>query len=143
VDEGRRQVDLLRSRPDIRVLCIYRDGRDVVESEYSPPARWLSSIHQMVVWGDMHHSLKYEDLVTEPDAIQGHLSDEYGLTIAHRWSEYPSFFPGDDHKDIYRPQPIGTHRVHKDLTAYRRMDPWLAPQMEQALEYLGYMEAPA
>lgn len=142
-DEGRRQIALLRSRPDIRVLCIYRDGRDVVESEaQADPARWLSCMHQMVVWPDLVLSLRYEDLVREPDRLQAHLANHYGLRVDYLWSEYPRFFPpgGDDHIDRYAPQPIGTQRIGKDPKKWRRLVPWLAPQMEQALQHFGYME---
>jgi len=141
--EGRRQRELLISRPDIELLCVYRDGRDVVLADNAPPARWLSSIHQMVLWDDMLLSVKYEDLVTWPDRIQGHLAAHYGLEIRHPWSAYPAFFPGDDHKSIYPPRAIGPHRVGKDPVAWRRKDPWLAPRMEQALRHLGYLEEAA
>jgi hypothetical protein len=140
-DEGQRQIGLLRSRPDIRTLCIYRDGRDVVESEaQANPARWLSSVHQMVAMPDLALSVQYEELVADPDGMQATLANHYGLRVDYLWSEYPRFFPGDDHVSRYAPQPIGAHRMHKDPVKWRRLNPWLAPQMEQALEYFGYLE---
>jgi len=137
--EGQRQLELIRARDDMLTLCIYRDGRDVVESEYAPPVRWIESIHQMITLGDAVRTIKYEDLVEHPDEIQEGVGTLCGLTARHSWSEYPSFFPGDDHKDIYPPQPIGAHRVGKDPTKWRRLDPWHAPKMERLLNCLGYL----
>ena len=148
LEEGKRQLELLQGRPDVHVLNIYRDGRDVVESEYAPPHRWYESLRQMLL--AQEHSLlptlatiRYEDMVGDPDGTQKGLAAWYELEIEHPWSAYPAFFPGDDHKDIYPPQPIGTHRVHKDLKKYRRLDPWLAPRMDRMLEHLGYFKEAA
>jgi len=137
--EGQRQLELIRARDDMLTLCIYRDGRDVVESEYAPPVRWIESIHQMITLGDAVRTLKYEDLVEHPDELQAGIAKACGLEPLHRWSEYPAFFPGDDHADIYPPQPIGAHRVGKDPTKWRRLDPWHAPKMERLLNCLGYL----
>ena len=146
VEEGRRQLKVLHVRPDIRVLCIYRDGRDAVESETrATPVRWYESMRQMRLAQDANllpglATMKYEDMVSDPDGTQAGLANWFGLTPAHKWSEYPAFFSGDDHQDIYPPQPIGTHRVAKDLKKYRRLDPWLAPRMDRMLRHLGYLE---
>lgn len=146
LEEGKRQLELLQGRPDIRVLCIFRDGRDVVESEYAPPSRWYESMRQMRLTQDANllpnlETMRYEDLVTDPDGSQVGVANWLELELVHRWREYPTFFPGDDHEDHYKPQPIGIHRVAKDLKKYRRLDPWLAPRMDTMLRHLGYLEA--
>lgn len=147
LEEGKRQLELLQGRPDIRVLCVFRDGRDVVESEtQATPVRWYESLRQMRLAQDAHllptlATMRYEDLVSDPDGSQVGVANWFELEVAHPWSDYPKFFPGDDHVDRYAPQPIGTHRVAKDLKKYRRLDPWLAPRMDQMLRHLGYLEA--
>lgn len=145
VEEGRRQLELLQGRPDIRVLCILRDGRDVVESDYASCRRWYESMRQVQIAqaaGLLElGTMQYEDLVTDPDGTQVGVANWFGLKIKHLWSEYPAFFPGDDHTDRYPPEAIGAHRVEKDLEKYRRLDPWLAPRMDEMLRHLGYLEA--
>ncbi|MGD8387324.1 MAG: hypothetical protein PVG49_09275 [Desulfobacteraceae bacterium] len=147
-DEGKRQIMLLRTRSDIRVLNIFRDGRDVVESEFASPLRWYESLRQMILAEENGllptlGTLKYEDLVGDPDGTQKGVAAWYELEIEHLWSDYPAFFPGDDHVGRYTPRPIGTHRVGKDPTKYRRLDPWLAPRIDLMLRHLGYLKEAA
>jgi hypothetical protein len=117
-----RATSLLINNSHIKVVNIFRDGRDVIESGIKP-ARWIAAVRQMLNYlGCIAINVRYEDLVKSPDVIQNIIANHLYLDVKHKFSEYPSFFPGDqvDQQKKYRPRPIAADRIGKDLDLYKQ-----------------------
>lgn len=115
--EAKAQIDAAE-RAGVRLVNIYRDGRDVVESGI-PATRWCASIAQMLTHvARLRYNVRYEELVTDPDGVQQAIAAALGLTPEQPFSNYPQFFPGDGAEQIYIPRPISTDRIGKNLSAY-------------------------
>jgi hypothetical protein len=87
-------------------------------------------------------NVRYEDLVQTPDTVQLLLASRLGLDAIHKFSDYPSFFRGDDVSSIekYRPRKITTENIGKDLELYKRrvIDDPQKQMFENLLTSLGY-----
>jgi len=117
-----RAVSLLLNNPQIKIINIYRDGRDVVESGIKP-ARWIASIKQMLSYGSLiSANVRYEDLVKSPDDVQPIIARALILESKFGFSEYPKFFKSDhvSGQKKYSPRPISTDRIGKDLELYKQ-----------------------
>lgn len=117
-----KAVSLLLNNPQIKVVNIFRDGRDVVESGIKPN-RWIQSIRQMLNYqGLLAVNVRYEDLVKDPDSVQKIIADRIRLDAESPFSEYPKFFKGDEvaGHEKYRPRKITTERIGKDLDLYKQ-----------------------
>jgi hypothetical protein len=143
VDEKLLQaVSLLLNNTQIKVVNIYRDGRDIVESG-EKPGRWIASIRQMLNYqGLLSINLRYEDVVKTPDTMQGLIASKLGLESIHKFSDYPTFFRGDevDAQEKYRPRKITPERIGKDLELYKQrvIDEAQKNTFENLLRSLGY-----
>jgi hypothetical protein len=117
-----KAVSFLLNNPHIKVVNIYRDGRDVIESGIKP-ARWIAAVRQMLNYqGVLALNLRYEDLVKTPDIVQGLIANKLRLDSIHKFSDYPAFFQGDEvstHQK-YVPREIATDRIGKNLDLYRQ-----------------------
>lgn len=137
-------VSLLLSNTHIKIVNIYRDGRDIVESG-EKPSRWIASIRQMLNYqGLLAINLRYEDLVKTPDIMQGLIASKLGLESICRFSEYPSFFREDEvstHQK-YVPREITTERIGKDLELYKQrvVNDSEREIFENLLRSLGYAD---
>jgi len=117
-----KAVSLLLNNPQIKIVNIYRDGRDVVESGIKP-SRWIASIRQMLNYGSLiSANVRYEDLVKSPDDVQAIVARELMLESKFGFSEYPKFFQADhvSGQKKYSPRPISTDRIGKDLELYKQ-----------------------
>jgi len=105
----------------LRIVNIVRDGRDVITSDrnYVPPARWTATMKQRDAYPDLITAeVRYERLVTEPDAVQEELAAALDLTSRVEFSTYPEFLPpaarrtprGGSPK-LYRLRPLDTASI--------------------------------
>lgn len=59
-------------------------------------ARYDACVQQAEEYGDLLACrIQHERVVAEPDVMQAEVAEALGLTIKHKWSEYPSFVPQD------------------------------------------------
>ena len=137
-------ISLLNANPQVKIVNIFRDGRDVIESG-EMPKRWIDAIRQML----NHQSLiavnlRYEDLVKAPDSVQDLIAKTLGLEIENPFSEYPNFFYYDDVSSMttYKPRPISTDRIGKNLELYKSKikDDGQLQTFENLLRTLGYVD---
>jgi len=84
---------------NILVINCIRDGRHVVESwvkawgMYDPFA-WMNSILQAEQYAEyIVLTIKYEDLISNPDLVQRKISEATGIEIKYPFSAYPEFVP--------------------------------------------------
>lgn len=117
------QKQLIRTN-HIRVINIYRNGVDVLESferdwGYWNPLIWCESIRQMHVYSSLITvNVKYEDLVRHPDMVQNYIGGSLGLTPDYKFSQYTektpkSLFPTN--QDRYKIRPISDSRTGKQF----------------------------
>lgn len=126
------------------IINMVRDGRDVLESGVTCE-RWISCIKQSI---DHQHlidiTVKYEELVTNPNKIQKELSKRYELEQEHLFSDYPKFMSkkvSKLFKDEYKPRVIDTSRVNKKFN-YKEVVPLdLISQFEFYLRELNYLKS--
>jgi hypothetical protein len=137
-----KAVSHLLNNRHIRIVNIYRDGRDVIESGIKP-GRWIASVRQMMNYRDLlAANVRYEDLVQTPDTVQLLLSSRLRLDLIHKFSDYPAFFREDDVSAIekYRPRKITAENIGKDVELYKRrvVDDAQKQIFENLLLSLGY-----
>lgn len=135
------------TKNNVKVLNIYRDGRDAIESGWHINCeRWIHSIRQMKrAKNCIFYNLGYEELVLLPDLIQGELGGKFNLKAKRLFSEYPDFVPSEvllkEQGESYRGRPITTDRIGKNLELYRETCPEnLLFDFERYLEELNYKE---
>jgi len=89
--------------PDLKVVCMLRDPRDVscsVEAGH-PEKRFLDLRPEMVAHFQVDYRevpgriilIKYEDLVSDPNAVQKRVAEEFGLRIKYSFTEGYKYFP--------------------------------------------------
>lgn len=134
-------------RDEIRPLVIVRDGKDVIIGGHVSPLKWVVSIEHLLMFNDqVDITIRYEDLVSNPDEIQDLVADHYGLSIKHRWSKYPNFVPKGlliqrHSQQNYLPRPIDTNKIGKNSTIYKQLcDEELLNRFECCLRRCGYAE---
>lgn len=150
------QARLIKKR-GIKIVNMVRDGRDVVLSTVSSkqrsitPRRWIHSMRHRDMFPKLITvEVRYEDLVTRPDAEQRRVADALGLKAIHAWSEYPEFVPGWEFKmrgssidpgGRYVARPLSGNRVGKNLEAYKAMtgEGMLRRHFEAELRKAGYI----
>jgi hypothetical protein len=104
---------------DITVINIVRDIFDVIVSKpiHYVCRLWCRSIEDSCEFGDIINCfVKYEDLVTTPDLIQEKIAKDLGLTVKHKFSEYPKYLPDQlDYSTMphHNLRPIDTKSVNK------------------------------
>lgn len=88
---------------EFEILHVVRDGRDVVASQYEKwgvnnPIEWITCNDLARKYANAYANvttIKYEDIVSQPDKIQALVASHYGLKIVHKWSEYPDWLDED------------------------------------------------
>lgn len=132
---------------NIKIINIVRDGRDVVESDrgYVPAQRWIDSLTQTFEHMDnILLNVKYEQLVSTPDIVQGWIRDLTGLRPECKFSAYPDFVPSKaflSKTNHNKPRPIEVGRIGKDLGLYKRLcSEEQLEDFESFLKKLSYIE---
>lgn len=107
---------------DIKIINMYRNGVDVLESfnrdwGYWNPLIWCESIRQMQDYQDLIMlNVRYEDLVRYPNAIQNLIRVKIQVKPKYKFSEYTektpdALFPTDQER--YKIRPINGDRIEK------------------------------
>lgn len=81
-------------KKDIKLIYIYRNKADVLRSAngYVPTSRYeavmedVRKLHKLIDF-----VVSYDDLLINPDQIQIQMAGVLGLTINHKWSDYPDW----------------------------------------------------
>lgn len=91
------------SQPSLRIIDIVRDPRDVVTSRLAPfPGyycgfeRWRRDVvaaRETAEAGAQLLTIRYEDLIVEPDESQARVARTFGLTPRGRFSQFPDQVP--------------------------------------------------
>lgn len=130
---------------DVKIVNILRDGRDVVTSDSPVSAtRWIASVRQAIEWKDfIDVQVRYEDICRNPNKVQQKVANKLGLDIMHLWSTYPKFVPEEAFTSEYeghnyKPRPIDTTSIGKDLQAYKSKCRHVLTAFEDALVGAGY-----
>lgn len=96
--QRKNQLNLIAEEKLVVINCI-RDGRNVVEAwerawgVYDPNA-WMNSILQSLAFKDaITLTVRYEDLLSDPDSVQLKIMEAIGIEKTHLFSEYPEFVP--------------------------------------------------
>lgn len=90
-----RQIKLIEDH-GILIINIIRDGRDVLTSDngYVTASRWITSMKQRRSFRDsIALTVRYEDLVSNPNDVQEAIAVAIGLQPTHPFSRYPEFVP--------------------------------------------------
>ncbi len=123
-----RQLYLI-AQHGIKVVNIVRDGRNVVKSYleswgYYNPFEWMECVIQANTYSNfIHHSIRFEDLVTTPDAVQLKLSSAFGFQSVANFSDYPKFISNANRSPSsksYNLRPIDKSKTDIDKTSYLR-----------------------
>jgi hypothetical protein len=117
--------ELLRGHPDIKVLWMLRDPRDILTSihdnqpdkYYVTPERLIKSLELYGQFKDEPQVLtvRYEDLVTHPEVQQAKISERCGLTPSREFVEAYKYFPKfhENVRAMHSIRPIDTHSLQK------------------------------
>ncbi len=117
-------LELIRSL-NLRIVDIMRDPRDVLTSRHhSKPDSYYVSLQRLfnheweINWlrerWDKVLSIKYEDLLTNPDICQETIATNTGLEAEAKFSDYPDFL--SDRKNILDIE-------EKAMAGIRKLDP--------------------
>ncbi|MHC4686720.1 MAG: glycosyltransferase [Planctomycetota bacterium] len=140
---------MLIKQNSVKIINIIRDGRDLIfsDNENVSPRRWVAAMRQRnhpLLDGLIDVEIKYEDVVSDPDAVQERVAKALGLTIIHRWSEYPGFVPEAEfrptHGGAYAKRPLDASSVGKGLP-YKDLIQDIAMGFDQELTGAGYIES--
>ena len=97
----------------IKFVLMTRNREDTLKSTngYVEPERYDGVKRQADMFSDMIAStVSYEELISDPDKVQERLAEELGLTIKHKFSDYPNFIDStndDLNHGQYRLRKIG------------------------------------
>ena len=110
---------------DIHVINMVRDGRNVVASlkrdwNWYNPFEWMECINQSQVHdADIDMTIRYEDLLTNPDQIQQRIVEYFEMKRAYHFSKYPNFIKvPENRKDNYKYRPLDKTKTAPDLKTY-------------------------
>ena len=117
--------DLLRANPDVKILWMLRDPRDILTSihanqpdkYYVTPDRLIKSLQLYLQFKDEPQvmAVRYEELVGNPDAMQVKISQFCHLTESRKFVEAHKFFPRfkENVRAMHSIRPIDTNSVQK------------------------------
>lgn len=141
---------------DVKVAFIVRYPPDVFSSAKTAAIfkelkdLWLVVAKQWEKYSELiDTTVKFEDVVLEPDKTQQKIARDLNLTIEHPFSNYPRFMkPGwlHNHKKTHAARPLDTSRIGKPrgyglkkgkawIECYR---PHERKQVERYLDMFGY-----
>jgi len=116
---------LLRTNPDVKILWMLRDPRDVLTSIhaaqpnefYVKPDRLIKSLNLYQQFKDEPQvlTIRYEDLVQNPDALQLRIAEFCHLTVRRKFDEAHKFFPRfhENVRAMHSIRPIDVNSLHK------------------------------
>jgi hypothetical protein len=117
--------ELLRANPDVKVLWMLRDPRDILTSihanqpdkYYVTPDRLIKSLQLYKQFAEEPQVLavRYEELVGGPDAMQAKISQFCHLAESRKFVEAYKFFPRfhENVRAMHSIRPIDTNSVQK------------------------------
>jgi len=117
--------ELLRANPDVKVLWMLRDPRDILTSihanqpdkYYVTPDRLIKSLQLYGQFKDEAQvvTVRYEELVGNPDAMQNKISQACHLTESRKFVDAYKFFPRfhENVRAMHSIRPIDTNSVQK------------------------------
>ena len=117
--------ELLRTNPDVRILWMLRDPRDILTSihanipdkYYVTPDRLIKSLQLYFQFKDEPQVLtvRYEELVGDPNAMQTRISQACDLAASRPFTEAYKFFPRffENVRAMHSIRPIDTQSVQK------------------------------
>lgn len=118
-------LELLRANPGVKVLWMLRDPRDVLTSIHADqpgkfyvlPERLIRSLQ---LYGQFKNevqvlTIRYEELVTNPEAIQARVAQTFNLTERRSFAAAYKFFPRfyENVRAMHSIRPIDTNSLHK------------------------------
>ena len=139
-----KQIDCIKYY-DIKIINIYRNGVDVLESferdwGYWNPLIWCEGIRQMLVYPELLTcNIQYERLIEEPDVIQKEIADKLGLNILCKFSDYPDYLPEGifpTEVERYKPRSISNASIGKKFNINK---PGIdIDYFNEQMKFLGY-----
>jgi hypothetical protein len=117
--------DLLRAHPDIKVLWMLRDPRDILTSIHdNQPDKYYVSPERLIKSLQLYAQFKvepqvltvrYEELVTHPDVMQVKISEHCGLAPSRNFVDAYKFFPKfhENVRAMHSIRPIDTNSLQK------------------------------
>ena len=117
--------DFLRAHPDVKILWMLRDPRDVLTSThpdqpgkfYVTPERLIQSLQLYGQFKDEPQVLtvRYEELVANPEAVQNGISQSFDLVAIRTFAEAHKFFPRfhENVRAMHSIRPIDANSVQK------------------------------
>jgi hypothetical protein len=118
-------ADLLRANPGVKILWMLRNPLDVLTSThavrpdefYVKPERLLESFELYDRFKDEAQVLtvRYEDLVLNPNALQGRIAQAFQLEPAHAFNAAHDYFPRfrQNVRAMHSIRPIDAKSVQK------------------------------
>ena len=92
------QLKLIQTYNPI-IVNITRNRSDTLKSanNYVSEERYNSCIDQMVNYaGYITLNVRYEEILSNPNAVQNYFSEFLALDILHNWSDFPDWFDSSD-----------------------------------------------
>ena len=80
---------------NIKIVNVTRNKQDTLKSDnnYVPKSRYDDCIKQTTQYPEyIACNIRYEELITNPDAVQNYVAEVLDLKIIHKWSDYPIWF---------------------------------------------------
>lgn len=106
------QLKLIKN---INVINVTRNKEDVLKSDggWVKESRYNSCLDQAKKYSSyINYTIKYENLLLNPNLIQEEIADKLNLKILYKWDTYPSFINLEEEnqsalKGIYKLRSIG------------------------------------
>lgn len=126
---------------DIKVVNIIRDGRDAILNGWISCDRWIASLQDAETYKDyITATVYFEDLIRQPDKVQGDLVLKLGLEPHAAFSDYPKFMEADDSVvGHYKKYKLSEGKIGQDLERYKKVCPGLREQFDEQLKRHGYL----
>jgi hypothetical protein len=113
--QKKRYVKIIESN-NVKIINVVRNKVDTLKSTggYVSEQRYNACMKQKKELNDIiTYIVDYDKLIIEPNKIQEEISNLLGLTIIHKWSDYPNFInieeesPDLQQSDRYSLRKIG------------------------------------
>ena len=100
---ARRQIRMIKDN-NIKIVHVTRRKKDVLKSTngYVKEDRYdVVKRHEKKYRKHITVKVAYEDIVSDPDAVQLELSEKLGIKIIHKWSDFPDWFDASNEPKEY------------------------------------------